>query len=171
MLKAQFRFIRRSFHCTAKRGVPKLKGSIPSLRDFLARTQALSAFRALLRATNRLHPGTANERERIDLRNEIRKQFERNRNEQDPATIRYLLAEARDSLKFLGAGSHGGGEAREDTTPVGFSGTTGGRGGGWYGAVSPSDSRDVHGREGQGWPWKRNGGGSKTGGGDGTSSP
>ena len=145
------------------------------MRDFLARAQVLSAFRALLRATTQLHPGTANEADRLALRDEVRRQFERNREEKDPTTVRYLLAEARESLKFLGAGAQGTGgvgsdgsgsdssfSARGSEKPVGFTGTTGGQGGGWYGAVSPSDERDVHGREGQGWPWARKKGGPKS---------
>ncbi|PSC77046.1 LYR motif-containing 2 [Micractinium conductrix] len=68
------------------------------LRGFILRQEVLHLYRALLRASK----GAADAGTRVELRGEIRRQFDAQRVQQgDQAAVRVLLSDGKQKLKML----------------------------------------------------------------------
>jgi hypothetical protein len=132
-----------------KRMVRILKNTLP-LQVFIRRAQVTSAYRQLLRAARYCQDPAL----RKDITEQIRVEFQRNRDIQDNALIRSCIQDATKSLKKVEdlVGISKGQSAQQGSVEVVASKRTvkSETGGSW---LEVEDEEDKRGRVGEGWPW------------------
>lgn len=124
----------------------KLPSQVLPLHTFIRRGKVLAQYRRFLRLIN-----GASLEARPELRQQVREQFRRYKNEADAAVVNHLLAQGQQQMKVL-----------EELV---FSASTRYPMQGSGGAPPPTQAaqstqadrgaRDVLGRLGEGWPWER----------------
>lgn len=127
-----------------------LKNTLP-LQVFIRRAQVTSAYRNLLRAARHCQDPSL----RKDITQQIRVEFQRNKDIQDNTLIRSCIQDATKSLKkvqdLVGVAPNSAGNS--GSVAVASKRTVKNETGGSW--LEVQDEEDKRGRVGEGWPWDK----------------